>query len=304
MSHEPRATYTRVAYRRRRLLNRAFLPTFWPIFLTFIAAVLLQLGDSAWAQFDPPQPQVGPGVPQVGSNAPRSSASSAKAGSVLFFHKYTSDSARPNQVNTLITLTNANTRDSVIARVFFIHDGVFEDQFITLVANQSRTLVAGKESPNTTGYVMAVAVNSQGLPSQFNWLIGAASLRDAQGHEASYNAFAIAKRSAGPIIFNEGGQSSTVKFDNTVYDRLPKVVAIDSLRNQDPTTGPAVTTSVALYSPASDLTGTRAAAYKLAATAFDNAGQSFTQEISVDHMLNRNVSQVWTDRPFSTIISG
>src|SRR5262245_27142506 len=304
MSREPRATYTRVAYRRRRLLNRGFLPSFWPIFLMVIAAVLLQLGDSAWAQFDPPQPQVGPGVPQVGSSAPRSSASSSKAGSVLFFHKYTSDSGRPNEVNTLITLTNANSRDSVIARVFFIHDGVFEDQFITLVANQSRTLVAGNESPNTTGYVMAVAVNAQGLPSQFNWLIGGASLRDAQGHEASYNAFAVAKRSAGPIIFNGGGQSSTVKFDNTDYDRLPKVVAVDSLRNQDPAMGPAVTTSVALYSPTSDLTGTKAAAYKLAATAFDDAGQSFTQEIGVDHMLNRNVSQVWTDRPFSTIISG
>src|SRR5262249_12954408 len=174
---------------------------------------------------DPPQPQVGPGVPQVGSNAPRSSASSAKAGSVLFFHKYTSDTTRSNEVNTLITLTNTNPRDSVIVRVFFIHDGVFEDQFITLVANQSRTFVAGKESPNMTGYVMAVAVNSQGLPSQFNWLIGGASLRDDQGHEASYNAFAVAKRAGGPINYNDGGQSSSVKFDDKDYDRLPKVVA-------------------------------------------------------------------------------
>src|SRR5262249_58431209 len=116
------------------------------------------------------------------------------------------------------TLTNANPRDSVIVRVFFIHDGVFEDQFITLVANQSRTLVAGKESPNRTGYVMAVAVNTQGLPTQFNWLIGGASLRDNQGHEASYNAFAVAKRSAGPINYNEGGQSSSVNFVNKVYN--------------------------------------------------------------------------------------
>src|SRR5262249_10476819 len=251
MSQEPRATYTRVAY-RRRLLNRDFLPVFWPIFLIAITAVSLQLVNSARAQLDPSQPQVGPGVPQVGSNAPRSSASSSKAGSVLFFHKYTSDTTRSNEVNTLITLTNSSPRDSVIARVFFIHDGVFEDQFITLVANQSRTLVAGKESPNRTGYAMAVAVNTQGLPTQFNWLIGGASLRDNQGHEASYNAFAVAKRSAGPINYNEGGLSSSVKFDNNQYDRLPKVVAVDSLRNQDPALGTAVTTGVALYSPASD----------------------------------------------------
>src|SRR5262249_40741323 len=247
MSHEPRARYLRVAYRYRRLLSRAslpsFRPTFWPIFLMVIAAVLLQSGNSAWAELDPPQPQVGPGVPQVGSNAPRSSASSAKAGSVLFFHKYTSDTSRANEVNTLITLTNTNPRDSVIARVFFIHDGVFEDQFITLVANQSRTLLASKESPNMIGYVMAVAVNSQGLPTQFNWLIGAASLRDDHGHEASYNAFAVAKRSAGPVNYNDGAQSSGIKFDNTDYDRLPKVSAIDSLQNQNPPSGPAVTTN-------------------------------------------------------------
>lgn len=304
MSHEPRAEYSRIIYRRRRLLNRAYSPALLPIFLMIIAAVSLQWGNSAWAQLDLQQPQVGPGVPQVGSNAPRSSGSSTKAGSILFFHKYASDTTRSNEVNTLITLTNTNPRDSVIARVFFIHDGVFEDQFITLVANQSRTLVAGKESPNRTGYVMAVAVNTQGLPAQFNWLIGGASLRDGQGHEASYNAFAIAKRSAGPINYNEGGQSSSARFDNTDYDRLPKVVAVDSLRNQDPALGPAVTTSVALYSPMADLTRTTAAAYKLAATAFDDLGQSFTQEIGVDHAINLNVSQIWTERPFNTIISG
>ncbi len=151
---------------------------------------------------------------------------------------------------------------------------------------------------------MAVAVNTQGLPSQFNWLIGGASLRDGQGHEASYNAFAIAKRSAGPINFNEGGQSSSVKFDNADYDQLPSAVAVDSLLNQDPASGPAVTTSVSLYSPVSDLTGAMTDAYKLAATAYDDTGRSFTQEIDVDHAVDLSVSQIWTDTPFNTIISG
>ena len=299
MLYEPRTTHTSVVYPHYRSLSRAFILTFFIV----IAAVVLQPGRAAWAQLDPRQPQVGPGVPQVGSNAPRSSAGSTKAGSVLFFHKYTSDTTSANEVNTLVTLTNANPRDPVIVRVFFIHDGVFESQFVTLVANQSRTFVAGKESPNTTGYVMAVAVNSQGLPTQFNWLIGAASLRDDQGHEGGYNAFAVAKRAAGPVNYNNGGQSSSVKFDNTDYDRLPKAVAIDSLQNQDPASGPAVTTSVALYSPVADLTVANAAAYKLAATAFDDAGKSFTQELDVDHALNLDVSQIWTETPFNTIIS-
>lgn len=319
MSYEPRVTHTRVAFPHRRFLCRVFLL----ISFFVVATGVLQLGRSAWAQrfdggsgsagamsdnsgaqLDPNQPQVGPGLTQVGSSAPRSAASSTKAGSVLFFHKYTSDTARANEVNTLITVTNTNPRDSVIVRVFFVHDCVFEDQFITLVANQSRTLVAGKESPNVTGYVMAVAVNSQGLPTQFNWLIGSANLRGEAGHEASYNAFSVAKRSAGPVMFNLGGQSSDIKFDNTDYDRLPKMAAIDSLQNQDSVSGPAVATDVALYSPLSDMTGLTQNSYKLTATAFDDSGNGVAQELDVDCSLNKSVNQIWTETPFNAIISG
>ncbi|MGE0131723.1 MAG: HYR domain-containing protein [Blastocatellales bacterium] len=322
MLYEPRVTHTRVAFPHGRFLSRAILL----VFLFVVAVSVLQLGrsarahrfdsangvvgalagardDGAVAQLDPNQPHVGPGVAQVGSNSPRSAASSTKAGSVLFFHKYTSDTARANVINTLITVTNTNPRDSVIVRVFFVHDSVFEDQFVTLVANQSRTLVAGKESPNMTGYVMAVAVNSQGLPAQFNWLIGSASLRDDRGHEASYNAFTVAKRSGGPVNFNIGGLSSDIKFDNADYDRLPKVAAIDSLQNQDPVSGPAVATDVAIYSPLADMTGVTQGGYKLAATAFDDSGNAFTQELDVASALNASVSEIWSATPFNMIIS-
>lgn len=315
MLYEPRVTHTQVTFPHRRFLSLALLSI---LFIVVITSAL-RLGRSAWAQrfegasgaivnvvaqLDPSQPQVGPGVAQVGSNAPRSAASGTKAGSVLFLHKYTSDTTRSNEVNTLITLTNTNPRDSVIVRVFFVHDCVFEDLFITLVANQSRTLVAGKESPNDTGYVMAVAVNSQGLPTQFNWLIGSASLRDERGHEASYNAFAVAKRSAGTVVFNYGAQSADIRFDNADYDRLPKVVAIDSLQNQDPFLGQAVATDLAIYSPLADMTGITQNEYKLAATAFDDSGNGVTQELDVDCALNASVSQIWTETPFNTIISG
>src|SRR5262249_6245567 len=54
--------------------------------------------------------------------------------------------------------------------------------------------------------------------------------------------------------------------------RLAKLAPRHNLRNQDRSSGPAVTTGVALYSPMADLTGAKAAPYKLAATAFDDAG--------------------------------
>jgi hypothetical protein len=317
---EPQVSRARVVYSRRRLLGRAVL-----LALVAAGAVgILQFGrvaralragafsalnagalktDDSFTQADPSQPQVGPGVPQVGSNAPRSSASSSKAGSLLFFQKYTSDTSKVNDVNTLITITNTNPRDSAIVRVFFVHDGVFEDQFITLVANQSRTLLASKESPNMIGYVMAVAVNSQGAPTQFNWLIGAANLKDDLGHQASYNAFAVAKRSAGPVNFNENGQSASVKLDNTDYDRLPKTVAVDSLQNQDPSTGPAARTDVTLFSPLTDLTAPSPAAYTVTAKAYNGAGAAFIQDVSVNFALQANVTQIWTDTPFNKIIS-
>jgi hypothetical protein len=319
MLYEPRVSRVRAAYSHRKLSSRAVFLFFFVIGV----AGILQIGRAAWAlraqglyapntganniddsfaQLDPTQPQIGPGVPQVGSNAPRSSASSTKAGSVLFFHKYTSDTARVNEVNTLITLTNTNPRDAAIVRVFFVHDGIFEEQFVTLAANQSRTLLASKQSPNMAGYVMAVAVNSQGAPTQFNWLIGAASLHDDFGHEASYNAFAVAKRSAGPVNFNENGQSASIKFDNTEFDRLPKTVAIDSLENQDPSAGPAVATEVSLYSPLTDLSTMTPGPYVVSATAYNGGGKAFTQELNVDTALHASVEQIWTQTPFSSIV--
>lgn len=254
-------------------------------------------------QADPTQPQVGPGIPKVGSNAPRSVAGSSKPGSLLFFHKFTSDLAKPNEVNTLLTVTNTNPRDSVTVRIFFVHDCTLQDMFMTLVANQSRTLIASKDFPGKTGYVLAMAVNSQGLPSQFNWLIGSASLRDSAGHEASYNAFAVAKRNAGSVRLNDGAISADLVFNNTEYDQLPKLVAIDNLQNQDSASGPSFKTDVSVFSPLGDLTGITESKVKLTAKIRDYAGTAFVQQVDANCGLNTGVEKVWNAPPFNSIIA-
>ncbi|MCI0337175.1 MAG: HYR domain-containing protein [Acidobacteria bacterium] len=254
------------------------------------------------AQLDPTQPQIGPGIQQVGSNAPRSAAGSTKAGSVLFFHKFISDTGRPNQVNTLLTLTNTNPRDTVSVRVFFVSDCVVADRFVTLVANQSHTLLASREVPGKTGYAIAMAVNSQGLPTQFNWLIGSANLRDEWAHEASHNAFAIAKRSAGPLVLNASGRAAEMLFNGADYDRLPKLAAVDHLQNQDPVYQPALVTDVAVFSPLPDLSGLTPNAFKLIATAYDSNGQAFPQETRVSCGINASVGQIFSAPPFNSII--
>lgn len=246
------------------------------------------------------EPQVGPGIPLVGSAAQRRLASSTKAGSLLFFPKYTSDPATPNTVNTLLTVTNTNPRDPIAVRIFFIHEGGREDLTFSLVANQSRTFVASRESAGHTGYAMAVAINSQGLPTQFNWLIGAALLRDEHGHEAGYNAFSVAKRSAGPLSFVEGGGAAELLFNNEEYDRLPKRIAIDSIQNQDESVGPAQRTDVGLISPS--LAPATGAAMTLTATAYGNEGVQLRQDLEIGSQLFAPLSQIWTSIPLNSLI--
>lgn len=241
-------------------------------------------------------------MPHAGSNAARSAGSTSKAGSLLIFPKFTSDTARPAEVNTLLTITNTNPRDAVSVRVFFIYDCTVTNFFVTLIANQSRTFTTSRDVPGKTGYAVAMAVNPQGLPTQFNWLIGAARLRDGRGHEAGYNAFSVAKRSAGALRFNDGAATADIVFDNTDYDRLPKLVAIDNLQNQNPVSGPAVRTDIAAISPVANLSQTTANDFRLEATAYDDNGVGFAQQLNVNCGINASVNDIWTTRPFNSII--
>ena len=267
--------------------------------LTLISVSLLAPRSASAAPGD--QPSIGPGLPQVGSNAPKSALSSTKAGSILFFHKYTSDAANAGNVNTLVTVTNTNPRDAVAVRLFYVRDCTTVNVQLNFAANQTRTLLMSSEDPGKTGYIVAVAVNAQGLPTQFNWLIGTASLHDAQGHEASYNAVSVAKRTAGSVAGDNAGLAD-IKFDDTDYDRLPQLVAVDSLQNQDASAGDAVQTDIALYSPLADLRGTQQS-LRVVAIAYDQSGRPYPQLVDTGCALNRSVSDIWTAPALSSYLT-
>ena len=214
---------------------------------------------------------IGPGVVQVGSSAPKTSASSSKAGSLLFFNKYASDGTQPNQANTVVTLTNVNPNDGITVRLMALHDCRIEDKFINLAANQSRTLLLSKEFPNSAGALVAVAVTPTGAPTQFNWLIGSATVRDWYGYGGSYNAFAVAKRTAGAVTGN--GQTFDLKFDGVQYDQLPQTIAVDNVQSPN--------TELALYSPTPTLVDERASLNAvLQATLYDNKGNAHSTEVN------------------------
>ncbi len=227
----------------------------------------------------------------------KSLASGNKAGSVLFFHKYTSDTSQAEKVNTLITLTNTNPANGATVRLMAVHECQISDSFINLAPNQSRTVLASKEFPDSTGFIMAVAVTPTGAPYQFNWLIGEASVKDEQGFEGSYNALSVAKRTAGSAAFEN--PNFMMSFDGVQYDRLPQVVAIDNLQSID--------ANIALYSPPSDMTNTSAGVNaRLYASIFDQTGKESVSEIDTFNCgLISSASDLWIDQPiFNYIKSG
>ncbi len=237
----------------------------------------LKAAPAAMLPVDDTQPSIGPGIPQVGSNAPRSNASSTKAGSVLFFHRYTSEVSSITNVNTLITLTNTNPRDGVAVRLYYVHDCDISRQDISLAGNQTRSLLMSNEQPGTHGYVIAVATDRRGVPTQFNWLIGSASIHDSLGHEATYNAFAVAKRTAGSIQVPDGAPTADMVFNNAQYDELPKNVAVDNIQAQS---GPAgLFTDMILYTPPASLGTPQPLATQINGVAYEQNGRPYTATV-------------------------
>ncbi len=117
-------------------------------------------------------PQNIPGLPGNAADAALGRVvSENKLGSVLFFNYYTSD-ALSAQVNTRINITNVNPLQDVVIHVFFVDSQTcnIADSFLCLTRNQTTTFAASDLDPNVTGYIIAIAVDSQGRPVSFNYL--------------------------------------------------------------------------------------------------------------------------------------
>lgn len=291
------------------MIKKSINLKFWYRLTTGLAVSLVVLGTlqasriaSARMFQDIDQPLIGSGIPQVGSNSPQSALSNLKAGSLLIFPKYASSSASPARVNTIISLTNTNPRDGVIVRLAWIHDCQVDNTFVTLAGNQTQSLLASLENPGQSGYLMAIAVNSNGIPTQFNWLIGSATLRSEEGFTASYNAVGVAKRTAGAVQ-SASTTEVPVIFNDVQYDRLPELVALDHLPNQDPSAGEALRTDLNLISPVSSLTGGVAEPMKVTAVAYDQSGRPFPQTSDGSCAMSKRAADFWTDPALATIIS-
>lgn len=165
-------------------------------------------------------------VPTIGQGIP----SDAKAGSVLFYNLYASDAAKPNAENSLINITNTNEDKSVIVRVFFVDSvsGRPADIFICIPGGHHRNLLASEYDPGMKGFVVAIAVDTDGHPIKFNHLIGSTNVKLQSGHQAHLAAVAFGALVDAPGVYDDIDETSTINFDGLKYDFAPRVLTIQN----------------------------------------------------------------------------
>ena len=172
-----------------------------------------------------------------------------KPGSVLFFHRYTSDAAQPDRENTQINITNTHSTQSVTLHLFAVEGSscTVADGFLSLTPNQTAQFFASDFDPGTQGYLVAVAFSGYG-PQQFNYLLGTAYIRQGDGKQADLPALAVQKLNT--VVHNGYDSVINLVFDGVNYGRLPSTVALSSFNSQ-------VTdqTCLYLYSPSNLVTG-------------------------------------------------
>jgi len=178
-----------------------------------------------------------------------------KTGSVLFFNYYTSDSLS-STVNTRVSLTNVNPVQDIAVHIFLV-DTVscnVADFFICLTRNQTTTFVTSELDPNVSGYLVAVAVDSEGKPTSFNYLAGEEYVVAPTGHRFGLSAVAAARHETYSSPINSDGLTSTIFLNGSQYDLLPRALMLDSFPSQVSTPGfPIGDTRMYVYSPQTNL---------------------------------------------------
>jgi hypothetical protein len=169
-------------------------------------------------------PNSTPGLPLGGL----AEVSDQKAGSVLFYNIYTSNPASPGSQNTRFSITNTETTRRIAVHLFFVDGSTcsVSDRYVCLTPNQTTTFLASEQDPGTTGYLVAVAVDSLlGCPISFNYLIGEESVKFATGHAANLGAESVSAIAGGLTACNANSVTAVLTFDGQSYSRVAAVLA-------------------------------------------------------------------------------
>ncbi|MBI1763179.1 MAG: hypothetical protein HYR56_17265 [Acidobacteria bacterium] len=179
-----------------------------------------------------------------------------KPGSLLFFTRYTSSASNAARENTQLSLTNTNPGTSALVRLFLVNSSTCEVSNFTLclAAQQTVSFALSDLDPGVKGYIMAVATDAGGRPTDFNWLIGQAVVKQPLGGRnvsALLKAYTVAKRKEG-IVTADGNNQAEMIFDNVNYDRLPAQLGFDGVPTQ---LNGLNTTQLSLFRPLANFAG-------------------------------------------------
>lgn len=219
-------------------------------------------------------PTNGPGLPFPAA----AQVSDQKAGSVLFYNLYTSNPADLDHQNTRINLTNTDPSRFITVHLFFV-DGSScapADAFVCLTPNQTLSFLASDFDPGTTGYIVAMAVDANGIPVAANSLIGDEYVKLQSGHAANLGAEAFAAQVNNPAVLSADGLTAEVRFNNLNYNAVPRVLAVDNF----PSTADGNNTLVVLNRLGGDLSTGASTIGSLFGVLFDESEQPFSFTLS------------------------
>lgn len=229
-----------------------------------------------------------PGAPLAAANR----FSDDKPGSVLFFPVYASSYDAPQRENTRLNLTNTDKERPARVHVFFVNSaGNVADSFLCLTPLQTATLLASDYDPGVRGYIVAVAVDEQGVPIKFNKLIGSEYVKLASGHEANLAAVSFAALSDTPAVSSPSAGLAVLKFDGVNYNTAPRTLALTNLPS--PADGNETLLIVSRFG--GDLTGQSVGTLgDLAGMLFDAGGSAYSFSFSVsERLLVRTLSDAF-----------
>ena len=155
--------------------------------------------------------------------------SDQKAGSVLIFNVYTSDATDIDNQNTKFAITNTAYSTGISVQVFMIDSlsGSAASFSFCLTQSQTISFQSVDLDPNTEGYAVVVASDSNGVPVMHNHLVGDLYVKFSSGHQAGLGAVGVSAKSVPADLLSES--QVDLDFDGERYDRLPLTVAVDSV---------------------------------------------------------------------------
>lgn len=226
-------------------------------------------------------------------------AGGQKAGSVLFYHIYTSSSYNTAASDTLISISNTSAVADIRIHFFFV-DGFscqVADSFIYLTKSQTARFMTSDVDPDVRGYLIALAVNEDGVPVQHNELIGSLKVKQALGptsaatHSFDLPAVAFAKINdqapaqapdsvTAELLFDGGATGSS-------YEQLPGEVSIDNF--ESPSTAD---TRLIIYSPKTSLYGAGDSGGRIFVLYFDELENPFSASIGMNCWLQGRLTMV------------